>query len=68
MTLWHFVRRAVKGSENTLCKRAAPHSHVGLESISLDDSGPSKCSDLIIPFIRHLKNQIRLVKDFVKWL
>lgn len=66
MTLWHFARLAVKGSENTRRKRAVPHSHVGLVSISLDDSGPSKCSDLIIPFIRHLKNQIRLVKDFVK--
>lgn len=60
------MRRAVKGSENTHCKRAVPHSHVGLVSISLDDSGLSKCSDLIIPFLRYCKNQIRLVKDFVK--
>lgn len=64
MTLWHFARRAVKGSENTHCKRAVPHSHVGLVSISLDDSGLSKCSDLIIPFIRHFKESDSFGKRF----
>lgn len=64
MTLWHFARRAVKGSENTRCKRAVPLSHVGLVSISSDDSGLSKCCDLIIPFIRYLKESDSFGKRF----